>query len=92
MEDFSLPFTVIFTLMFFFVQRSEPKARGCVMWFLILAVGGIVLWFSSPRGVTNQAISAFFTALFLNFVFWVLIGRYNPVKSSDDIQVLGMDD
>jgi hypothetical protein len=33
-----------------------------------------------------------FTALVLNLLFWVLIGRYNPTGSSDAIKVLGMDD
>jgi hypothetical protein len=32
------------------------------------------------------------TALVLNLIFWVLIGRYNPPGSSDAIKVLGMDD
>jgi hypothetical protein len=31
-------------------------------------------------------------ALVVNFLFWLLIGRYNPVGSSEDIQVLGLDD
>lgn len=28
----------------------------------------------------------------VSFLFWLLIGRYNPVGSSDAIQVIGMDD
>jgi len=32
-------------------------------------------------------------ALVLNLLFWLLIGRYNPVASSDkNIRVIGMDD
>ena len=38
---------------------------------------------------TNWAI---LTALILNGLFWVLIGRSNPPRSSDVIQVLGMKD
>ncbi len=32
------------------------------------------------------------TAVMLNIVFWVLIGRSNPPGTSDAIQVYGMDD
>lgn len=35
---------------------------------------------------------AAFGALVFNFLFWFLIGRYNPPHSSDDIKVLGMND
>jgi hypothetical protein len=40
----------------------------------------------------NTANAAFFTALVLNFLFFLFIGRYNPPKSSDDIKVLGLND
>lgn len=32
---------------------------------------------------------ALFGAVLFNVLFWVLIGRYNPPASSDDIRVLG---
>lgn len=38
---------------------------------------------------TNWAI---LTAVFVNVLFWILIGRSNPPRSSDVIQVLGMKD
>jgi len=31
-------------------------------------------------------------ALIVNFLYWALFGRYNPVGSSDSIKVYGMDD
>jgi len=31
-------------------------------------------------------------ALVLNFIFWALIGRYNPPGSSDEIKVIGLKD
>lgn len=31
-------------------------------------------------------------ALIVNFLYWALLGRYNPVGSSDSIRVYGMDD
>ncbi|GAB4546628.1 MAG: hypothetical protein OHK0023_06560 [Anaerolineae bacterium] len=32
------------------------------------------------------------TALLLNALFWLFIGRYNPPASSDEIKVLGLND
>jgi len=32
---------------------------------------------------------ALLTALTLNLLFWALLGRYNPVGSSDEIKVIG---
>jgi hypothetical protein len=40
----------------------------------------------------NTVNMAAFAALIFNFLFWFLIGRYNPPGSSDDIKVLGMND
>lgn len=91
-DDYTLPLTIAIGLTLFLIQRTESKSRGCVTWFMLLTVGGAVAWFSYVRGVFHQAFSAFLIAGFVNLLFWMLIGRYNPVKSSDDIQVLGMDD
>jgi len=92
MQDYSLPLTLVFGLTFFLIQRSEIKMRGCVTRFLLLVIGGAVAWFSYTRDALGQAISAFIVAGFINLVFWALIGRYNPPKSSDEIRVLKMDD
>jgi len=92
MQDYSLPLTLVFGLTFFLIQRSEAKARGCVTRFLFLVIGGAVLWFSNTRGILGQAATAFIVAGLINLIFWALIGRYNPPKSSDEIRVLKMDD
>lgn len=44
------------------------------------------------HSIHREAWIALGLALFLNGSYWVLIGRYNPVGSSDEIQVIGMDD
>lgn len=44
-------------------------------------------------GIYQEAWWALGIAVFLNVFFWLFIGRYNPVKKSDEeIQVLGLDD
>ena len=35
---------------------------------------------------------ALFGAIFFNLLFWIVIGRYNPPASSDEIRVLGLHD
>jgi hypothetical protein len=83
--------TFIIGVMLLIVQRVEAKRR------LIIALGMLVggelvrryVWY---RGVHSEAWVALIAALVLNFLFWILIGRYNPVGSSDRIQVIGMDD
>lgn len=91
--DLGLFLLLLFVLstILFIIQRTEAKRRRVViivMGFLTL----IVLWFVNLRQIWGEAILIFVLALFLNFLFWLLIGRYNPVGSSDSIRVLGMDD
>ena len=75
----------------FVIQRTEAKRRRIVLvvMFLVLLVLG---WLVNIREAWGEAFVGLLIALFLNFLFYILIGRYNPVGSSDDIHVLGMDD
>ncbi|RMG76483.1 MAG: hypothetical protein D6711_03820, partial [Chloroflexi bacterium] len=84
-------FTTLFGLLFFFYQRTESQKRRTVL--LIMIIPLILLRnFAVYRNMESEAWAGLFLAFFLNFMFWVLIGRYNPVGSSDNIKVLGMDD
>lgn len=83
--------TLAFGLMFFLIQRSE-KRRRLIVFLASLVVVELIrryVWF---RDVHSEAWLAFFVAAVLNAAFWLFIGRYNPVGSSEDIQVIGMDD
>jgi len=83
--------TAIIGGMLFIIQRAEAKKRLIVI-LIVLVVFELVrryVWFRSVHGEALVAVSA---SVLINFLFWVLIGRYNPVGSSDRIQVLGMDD
>jgi ATP adenylyltransferase/5',5'''-P-1,P-4-tetraphosphate phosphorylase II len=85
--------TMFITLMLLIVQRSERKYRR-VVFLLFLFTGGILLRnFVVYREIESEGWLALVLSLVLNFFFWLFIGRYNPVGSSDNnIQVLGMDD
>ena len=80
-----------FGTIIFVIQRTEAKRRRIVLFvmFLVLLVLG---WLINIRGAWGEAVVGLLIALVLNGLFYILIGRYNPVGSSDDIHVLGMDD
>ncbi len=83
--------TLFLGVSIFFVQRSERKRRVAVL-ISIVAILELIRRYVWYADVHTEGILALITALLLNGSFWLFIGRYNPVASSDDIQVIGMDD
>jgi hypothetical protein len=87
-----LSLTLVIGLLLFLFQRTDPKKKLIVL-LILLVPAELIRRFIVFRDINSEGLIAFFLALFLNFLFWLLIGRYNPVRSSDDsIQVIGMDD
>lgn len=82
---------LVLTAVLLIIQRTERAKRRAVM-FVMLLFAVPLAWFINLRGVWGGAVLAFLAAAFVNGLFWVVIGRYNPVGSSDNIRVLGMDD
>ncbi len=83
--------SLIITLIFFFIQRADPSRKKAVEyfgWFVGMLIVVYVWWYRTLW----EAVLGLLIALVLNGLFWVLIGRYNPVSSSDDIRVMGLDD
>lgn len=89
--EYLLTFTVLIGLLLLIMQRTEAKRRLMVMLLLLIPAILIRNWINY-RDLEREGWVALGIALVLNLAFWWLIGRYNPVGSSDDIQVLGMDD
>ncbi|MBZ0305267.1 MAG: hypothetical protein K8I82_04280 [Anaerolineae bacterium] len=83
--------TVSFTVIMLMVQRAERRRRLVVALFM-LVLGVVLQRYAASRELYTEALFGFIAALVLNFLFWAVIGRYNPVGSSEDIQVLGLDD
>ena len=83
--------TLFFTIILIFAQRIEEKRKRVARWFIF---GMMILLMIRPNytHLRGQNLVAYAIAFFISFVFWVLIGRYNPVGSSDAIKVYGMDD
>jgi hypothetical protein len=80
-----------FGTVIFVIQRTESKRRRVVS-FIMFLVFLVLVWLVNRLGAWREAIVGLLIALVLNGLFYILIGRYNPVGSSDDIHVLGMDD
>jgi RsiW-degrading membrane proteinase PrsW (M82 family) len=90
--EYLLLFTIIFSALFFVIQRTEAKRRLFVTVLLAIMPGIFLRNWVIYRDMEREGWTALIIALVLNFLFWALIGRYNPVGSSDKIQVLGLDD
>lgn len=80
------------SLLVFLVQRTEAKRRRLAI-ILMFIIAFLTVYWANYRGLSGEVALAVGAALVLNFLFWALIGRYNPVGDSDKtIQVYGMDD
>ncbi|HEX2619445.1 MAG TPA: hypothetical protein VHL11_04835 [Phototrophicaceae bacterium] len=91
--DYIFLLTLVFGFLMFIIQRTEQKYRTAVTLLILVTAGILLRNFVIYRQVESEARLALLIAFILNILFWVVIGRYNPVGSSDkNIQVLGMDD
>lgn len=90
--EYFLIFLVTIGLLLLLWQRTEKSKRRLVA-FLMIIPAILLRNFAVYREVETEAWIALGTAIVLNVLFWLFIGRYNPPHSSDDsIRVLGMDD
>jgi hypothetical protein len=80
-----------FTVLFIMVQRAETKRKRLVRYVAVLLIL-FIAWYANTANLQREALFGFIFAVVVSFLFWLLIGRYNPVGNSDDIRVLGMDD
>jgi len=83
--------TLTFTILLIFVQRMEARRKRVGRWFII---GLMILLMLRPNYIELRSANlvAYVLAFLLSGLFWLLIGRYNPVGSSDNIKVYGLDD
>lgn len=81
---------ISFSVLLILSQRIEPRHRGKLRFVIFLTVVGLWLARYNLRVEHSTGVAI---ALVVNFLFWLFIGRYNPVQSSEDtIKVYGMDD
>lgn len=96
MADMDWGYTLLITLvdaaLLLMIQRAEPKRRRLVGFFVLLGLLLVRQNAFIKGNLHEETLIAFALALLLNCAFWLLVGRYNPVGSSDDVRVIGMDD
>lgn len=81
----------ITTCILLVIQRTERvKRRGVIFIMLIFTLPA--LYFVSIRAIWLEALLALVLGWLISFLFWLFVGRYNPIGSSDSIHVLGLDD
>lgn len=83
--------TISFAVIFVLIQRSERASRRLV-WISMLVVLALIAYWAFTAQVVGETLLGLVFGLILTGLFWLLIGRYNPVGSSDNIKVLGLDD
>lgn len=84
--------SITVALLLIFVQRTE-KTKRRIVWFIILICFLVIRHNAFIKGdLHDETLIGFIVGMFMSGLFWLLIGKYNPVGSSDDIQVIGMDD
>lgn len=80
------------TLLFLLIQRTEPKRRRLSIAFVILCLL-IIRQNAFLKGhLHEETLIACIVGATLSGLFWLLIGRYNPVKADKETQVMGLDD
>jgi peptidoglycan/LPS O-acetylase OafA/YrhL len=83
--------TFLFGLIALLIQRSERRRR-LLVFLSFLVVGELIRRYAFFRDAHTEVWVALVIALALNGLFWVFIGRYNPPGSSEEIDVIGLDD
>jgi hypothetical protein len=84
--------SITVALLLIIVQRSEETKRR-IVWTVVILCFLIIRHNAFIKGnLHDETLFGFIIGFIISGLFWALIGKYNPVGSSDSIQVMGMDD
>lgn len=83
---------VTVTLLLALVQRTEKTKRRLVAGFVMICFLVIRHNAFLKGDLHDETLLAFAVGFLLSGLFWLLVGKYNPVGASDEIHVIGMDD
>lgn len=84
--------SIIVMFLFIMIQRTKPNRRRLSFAFVVLCLLVIRHYTTLKNDLHEETLIAFALGVVLSGIFWLLIGRYNPVASDDGIRVMGMDD
>lgn len=82
----------IVTLLLLLIQRTEASKRRmswtfAIICFLIIRHNTFI-----KSDYHEETLIAFIVGFVISGLFWLFIGKYNPVGTSDDMKVMGLDD
>ncbi len=84
--------SVLVAALLVMIQRTEPKRRKLAAFVvapMLLVIRQYAFW---KRDLHLETLLAFIIGIALSLLFWLLIGRYNPVGKDSEVKVIGMDD
>jgi len=83
---------VVFSLLWIIAQRISARHQRMFRIFIIIFAGCWLWWRFSL--FPFEMLLGLVGSLVVSFLFWLFIGRYNPVGNADDesITVIGLDD
>lgn len=82
--------TFVFSTLLILAQRIVVRHRQRFQLFIWL----MAILFLFARQFNATLLLSYGLSIVMSWLFWLLIGRYNPVENDDEtgIRVLGMDD
>ena len=84
--------TASVALSLIFLQRTEKTKRRIVASLVIICFVAIRHLAFLKNDLHEETLLGFIFGTIVSWLFWLLLGKYNPVGSSDNIKVIGMDD
>ena len=82
---------LLITILLIAMQRTEAGRRKFVL--LLLVIVGLLLRHNAfLKNLHVETALGIAAGAIVSGLFWLFVGRYNPVGSSDDIKVMGLDD
>jgi len=82
----------IVTFLMIFVQRTEKTKRRMTWGFAILCFLIIRHNAFLKSDFHAETLIAFIIGFVISGIFWLFVGKYNPVGNSDEMKVMGLDD
>jgi Ca2+/Na+ antiporter len=79
---------IAFGLLLILSQRIVPRHKRMFRGFLVFMAIFLMIRYEYQL----ETLLGYVFAIFLSFLFWLLIGRYNPVNDKDEIKVYGLND
>lgn len=83
---------IVFSVLWILAQRISTRHQRMFRVFIVLFA---IAWMSMRLNLFFwEMILGITASLMMSFLFWLLIGRYNPVGNKDEegIKVYGLDD